>query len=716
MKQTTRAARLRPPLPAAKPAAIRGIERPADGSGALTRATHPVAAMLAEHTDSPIDTTTTDLEREWLETNGLGGYASGTVSGMRTRRYHALLVHATEPPAGRVVLWSGFDAVVDTPSGSFALSTQCYAPNIVQPDGARRLLAFGIEPWPTWRFRLEDGTVVQQEIVMPHGHSACVVAWRLLLPKVGVTLRVRPFLCGRDDHALLRQSAVDMTARPSPGGWEFKLTERVPALRLRCNGTYVHEPYWYRNFRYAHELQRGYDHDEDLPSPGELHFDLGAGEAVIVASAGASSFAADEQPLQIADSVRDSERRRRATFASPLERAADAYLVRRGDGLSVIAGYPWFADWGRDTFLALRGLCLATGRLAAARDVLLQWTGVVDRGMVPNRFPDRGGAPEFNSVDASLWFVVATHEFLQRGSALVDPAQREVLRAACAAIVEGYARGTRHGIGVDTDGLLAAGERGQQLTWMDARVGDVVITPRIGKPVELQALWFNALRIVGEWDDRWQALLSRVQQAFHARFWNPTADCLFDVVDVDHVAGTHDASLRPNQLLAVGGLPFRLLTGARAQSVVRCVESHLLTPLGVRTLAADDPDYRPRYEGDQANRDRAYHQGTVWPWLLGSFVEAWIATGRGTVDEARARFLPPLLAHLDQAGIGHVSEIADAEPPHRPRGCPFQAWSVGELLRLQHVVLAAPVAAAGRTSTAGAHRQPNQIVKNTRKP
>jgi predicted glycogen debranching enzyme len=378
----------------------------------------------------------------------------------------------------------------------------------------------------------------------------------------------------------------------------------------------------------------------------------------------------------------------------PLERAAGAYIVRRGSGKTIIAGYPWFGDWGRDTLISLRGLCLATGRLADARDILREWAGQVSEGMLPNRFVDQGDAPEYNTVDAALWYVIAVHEYLAAaagpGGKAPPKRDRERLRAACLAIVTGYARGTRYGIRLDEDGLLAAGEPGVQLTWMDAKVGDWVVTPRIGKPVEVQALWLNALRIAGAWDPTWSVAYERGRNAFADRFWNAEVGWLNDVVDTDHRPGTADASLRPNQVFAVGGLPFAVLDGERARRLVAVVESTLWTPLGPRSLAPDDPRYVRHYEGGVRERDGAYHQGTVWPWLSGPFVEAWVRVYGDTPEvrrRARRVFLDPLLAHLESAGLGHISEIADAEPPHAPRGCPFQAWSVAEALRLDRVVL-----------------------------
>ncbi len=388
------------------------------------------------------------------------------------------------------------------------------------------------------------------------------------------------------------------------------------------------------------------------------------------------------------------ELKRRGRLASPLHRAAEMYVVRRGAGRTIVAGYPWFTDWGRDTFIALRGLSSIPGGLELARDILLAWADTVSEGMLPNRFTDSGEKPEYNSVDASLWYVTVVHDFLQaarRFSATFAASVEPTLCAAVDRILRGYRAGTRFGIRMDEgDGLLAAGAPGLQLTWMDAKIGDWVVTPRVGKPVEIQALWLNALRIgraasPGEW----AGLYSRALASFQLRFWNEGRGCLHDVVDVDHVPGRVDGTCRPNQILAVGGLPFPVLVEPYAARVVETVERRLLTPLGLRSLAPGEPGYRPRYGGGVLERDSGYHQGPVWPWLMGPFVEAWLRVRGSTAEakrEARARFLAPLLHHLNVAGIGHVSEIADAEPPYRPGGCPFQAWSLGELLRVGRLV------------------------------
>ena len=643
--------------------------------------------------------TTDRRTQEWLEADGLGGFASGTASGIRTRRYHALLLTATTPPTGRLVLVNGFDAWVTTPTGRHAISSQLYGPDVTYPDGATRITDFTTDPWPRWTFDLPDGTRIAQEILVPKGASVAAVSWKLLSGAGPIGLEVRPFLSGRDYHSLHHEnSAFRFDAESlADGGLRFQPYAGLPAIFMRANGSFAHEPDWYRNFLYTEERARGLDFSEDLASPGTLRFDLSAGEAVwLMAAEGHESLlgTASSRPEAGLEALRGAERSRRSAFATRLERSADAYIVRRGRGETVVAGYPWFTDWGRDTFIALRGLCLATGRLEEAGRILVEWAGAVSEGMLPNLFPDGKAQPEFNSVDASLWYLIAVSEYFAARAAAgrrVAGSERTTLQNAFGEILTGYARGTRYGIRADSDGLLAAGVPGVQLTWMDAKVGDWVVTPRIGKPVEVQALWINALKIADTFTDTFRDLLAKASESFERRFWSEERGHLHDVVDPDHRAGTADPTFRPNQVLAVGGLPFPLLAGERARRVVDAVETALWTPLGLRTLAPDAPGYRGRYEGGPLERDGAYHQGTAWPWLLGAFVDAWVRVRGGGADvlrEARARFLAPLQSHLDEAGLGHVSEIADGDAPHTPRGCPFQAWSVGEMLRLDRVILA----------------------------
>jgi predicted glycogen debranching enzyme len=636
---------------------------------------------------------------EWLEPDGLGGFASGTATGIRTRRYHALLLAATTPPTGRTVLVNGFDAWIETEAGTFALSSQRYDPGVTHPDGAARVTSFSIDPWPQWIFELEDGTVVEQSIVVPHGSPMVAVSWSVRSTRERALLSVRPFLSGRDYHSLHHENGAfrfepDRIARQLV----WRPYQGIPAIHVLANGDYDHRPEWYRNFRYDEELGRGLDASEDLASPGTFHWDLARDSAVLLLGAAPAAETAiphDGDAREIVAAIHERERARRAQFASPLHRAADAYVVTRGSGQTIVAGYPWFTDWGRDTFIALRGICLASGRVDEARRILLEWAGAISEGMLPNRFPDHGEAPEFNSVDASLWFIIAVSDLFDaaaRTQLEIAPPERVTLERAVDAILTGYSRGTRFGIRLDDDGLLAAGVPGVQLTWMDAKVGDHVITPRIGKPVEVEALWLNALWLAGRHSPAWQEVFTRGVSSFAERFWNEAAGALYDVVDVDHRPGTADATFRPNQIFALGGLPVVLVDADKAARALDAVEARLWTPIGLRSLAPGEPGYVGHYGGSVSARDGCYHQGTVWPWLLTPFVDAWVRVrggGRAIRAQARERFFGPLLRHLDEHGLGHIAEIADGDYPFSPNGCPFQAWSVGEALRLDQVVLAA---------------------------
>jgi predicted glycogen debranching enzyme len=645
---------------------------------------------------------------EWLETDGLGGYAMGRADGARTRRYHALLTVSRQPPTERVTLVNGFDAWVETSAGRYPITTQHYAPDVAHPGGTQALAHFRTSPWPTWHFRLPDGTEVVQELVMLHGSPLVALAWHLTEP-TSAQLVVRPFLSVRDTHHTTHENG-DFDFQPRVAGHriDWRPYRTMPAITAVTNGDFTPEASWYRNFRYDEEAARGLDFLEDLACPGEIRFSLRGERAILAFGSDTAGSAAllNARAVRLWDTVTATERARRKAFRTPWHRAADAYVVTRGTGRTIVAGYPWFSDWGRDTFIAMRGLCLAGQRLADARAILVEWAQHVNQGMLPNFFPEGGASAEYNSVDASLWYVVAVHDFLaavEGGAPNADGDAARLGRAVCD-IVEGYARGTRYGIRADGTGLLAAGEPGVQLTWMDAKVGDWVVTPRIGKPVEVQALWINALRIAARWDERWGKLAQVAQASFAERFWNEDAGCCHDVVDDGHVAGRVDSAIRPNQLLAVGGLPWPVLTGERARRVVDLAEQLLWTPAGLRSLAPTDAEYRGQYHGDMRTRDGSYHQGTVWPWLAGAFIDAWVRV-RGSDDaarrEARTRFLQPLLGHYERSAPGQLGEIADGDAPHRANGCPFQAWSVGEALRLSEVILHVPDPAPGDTGTRG---------------
>jgi predicted glycogen debranching enzyme len=644
--------------------------------------------------ESPVDIGR--LEDEWLEADGFGGFASGTVGMLRTRRYHALLLAATRAPGGRMVLVNGIEAWVETGGQRFALSMQRYGPDVIYPDLRGHLASFDSAPWPSWRVQLDAHTAVIAEVFVSKATCETVLRWRLEGAGLHApVLKVRPLLSGRDYHALHHENpAFKFDAQVSAGqacaSWQPY--DGLPVVRAATNGIYTHAPDWYRNFCYVREQERGLDCSEDLATPGVFSFALAEGEAVMILSASSAPATSGTdvklQTVARATGLADTERQRRAALGSRLQRSAAAYVVSRNEGRTILAGFPWFTDWGRDTFIAMRGLLIAAKHLDDAEAILLQWAGTLSEGMLPNRFPDYGDAPEYNSVDASLWFIVAVHDYLATPHASAQT--RAHLQQAADAILSGYTNGTRFNIGACADdGLLRAGIPGMQLTWMDAKVGDWVVTPRIGKPVEVQALWINALRIASAWNPQWRQAAERATRAFRQRFVDPATQTLFDNVDVDHVAGKVDHSIRPNQIFAIGGLPFALLEGAAARAVVSEVETQLLTPLGLRSLAPSDPAYRGRYGGSPVERDGAYHQGTVWLWLIGPFVEAWLrvnGTSAASLVQVRARFLAPLYAHLDHAGLDHLSEIADGDAPHAPAGTPFQAWSLGELLRLESLL------------------------------
>jgi len=545
------------------------------------------------------------LSLEWLEADGLGGFASGTASGIRTRRYHALLLTTTESGA-RMVLVNGFDAWIQTPRGRFMLTSQNYGPNVIGGDGAKRIESFHNNPWPTWTLVCEDGTIIQHEIVVAKNSATMIVSWKLVQGDPNTRLFVRPFLSGRDYHSLHHENnAFNFEPVQRKDQLTWTPYRGVPSVISFANGVYSHGPHWYRNFFYSEESARGLDCIEDLASPGVFTFDLGHDEAIWLLSTEQTSSELDHQchPLLArALNIRVTEKARRKSFESPTHQAADAYIINSPRGKTIIAGYPWFTDWGRDTFIALRGLCLATGRIDDAAQILLSWAGSVSEGMLPNRFPDHGQKPEYNSVDASLWYVVAVGELFD---AIRAERSREFdltpLKTAVEQILEGYTNGARFGIHQDDDGLLACGQHGVQLTWMDAKVGDWVVTPRIGKPVEIQALWANALAVGSRFNRKWKRAMKRTIDSFQKQFFNAQTEILYDVIDVNHVKGTVDASLRPNQIFAIGGLPLRLIEGELARSIVDAVEKKLITPIGLRSLAQSDPAYVGYYEAAFAN-------------------------------------------------------------------------------------------------------------------
>ena len=637
-----------------------------------------------------------ETENEWLETDGLGAFASGTSSGVRTRRYHNILMIAKNPPSERVILVNGFDAWVETPCGTFPISTQAYNDDVFWPEGFLLRRSFVSTHWPTWIYDLGQSIQIKQELFVPEGIQGTAIRWRVIGSASGVKLHVKPFLSARDYHSMHHENdEMNLETRTQNGGLVWQPYSDSPEIFAESTGEFESKPEWFRTFHYEKEAQRGLDSMEDLGCPGELHFELDKSEAILLLGAGKSFSSQINSAESTAERVfkiaHDTELERRQQI-SRIERSAQQYIVKRQDGKTIIAGYPWFTDWGRDTFIAIRGLCLARDDHETARRILVSWANTVSEGMIPNRFPDHGEEPEFNSVDASLWYIIAVYEYWQllgRMGIDKDAGESKKLESAIEAILQGYSNGTRHRIGKDSDGLIAAGEEGVQLTWMDAKVGDWVVTPRIGKPVEIQCMWINALWIATKFSPGWKTQLEKAEQSFKEKFWNEDASCLYDIVDENHDAGRVDAAVRPNQIMAVGGLPYSVVEGERAKAILATVESKLLTPLGLRSLSPDDPEYKAVYSGGVLERDGAYHQGTVWPWLIGPFVEAWFnvnGKSKATADEAKSRFLYPLEAHLETSGLGHISEISDASSPYHPRGCPFQAWSLSEFVRIQKLI------------------------------
>jgi predicted glycogen debranching enzyme len=635
------------------------------------------------------------LQREWLETNGLGGFASSTIIGLNTRRYHGLLVAATRPPVGRLVLLSKLEETLLIDGKRFDLSANRY-PGVIHPQGFHHLKQFRLDPFPVFTYEVE-GIEFEKSVFMIHGENSTVVHYDLRknnrpdVPK-NMRLEIRPLIAFRNQHGTTHEnSAINPAVQEHSGLASVTPYHGMPSLHLAHNATELQNTGdWYRNFEYDAEHERGLDFSEDLFNPFILCFDLRLRrQASIIAST-------EQRDVTQAVEYRRAEitRRRKALVASPIEdtfaqslaAASDQYLVSRGDEKAVIAGYHWFGDWGRDTMIALPGLTLPTGKYGVARSILRTFAKHVDQGMLPNRFPDVGETPEYNTVDASLWFFEAARAYLSYTSDLEFV--RDELYPVFADIISWHARGTRYGIKVDDSGLLASGEVGVQLTWMDAKVGDWVVTPRRGKPVEIQALWYNALCIMEDLarrfedpaaEKRYRQMAAGAQWSFNRLFWNEKLGCLYDVVN----GGQPDPSIRPNQIFAVS-MPHTMLPEDRARRVVEKVEEHLLTSFGLRTLAPSDPQYRGHYTGGPTERDGAYHQGTVWPWLLGPFITAYIKVNGGS-EEARRQaqaWLSPLESQLAEAGLGHVSEIFEGDAPHRPCGCIAQAWSVAEILRV----------------------------------
>lgn len=667
--------------------------------------------------------------REWLVTNGIGGYAAGTVAGLLTRRYHGLLIAALEPPLGRTLMATKFEEVIHYHQQVYALSTDRWANGTVDPQGYRYIEHFALQGTvPTWRYACGDA-LLEKRIWMQQGANTTYVQYHLLRATQPVAIFVKALVNYRDHHGSVRSWGWQMEVERVAQGIQVTATPTAVPLYLlsdRAEALTLHD--WYYNFDLALERYRGLSDREDHLHVATFHLILNPGESLtLVASTEAQANLHGETALKQRQTYeqkllnlwrtsRPIGRKEPPGWINQLVLAADQFIVNRtvtspaglnqpsqpaegkspaaeallvgkaglvGEtvlvGKTILAGYPWFSDWGRDTMISLPGLTLTTGRSEIARLILRTFAQYVDQGMLPNRFPDAGETPEYNTVDATLWYFEAVQHYYK---ATQDDDLLMELFPVLAEIIDWHCRGTRYNIHLDSaDGLLYAGDTGLQLTWMDAKVGDWVVTPRTGKPIEVNALWYNALRtmarfarLLGKPHQEYEAIADRTLARFD-RFWNAEVGYCYDVLDTPT---GDDATLRPNQIFAVS-LPESPLTLAQCRGVVEVCGQLLLTSYGLRSLAPNQPGYQGNYGGDPRQRDGAYHQGTVWGWLLGPFALAHLRVYGDPVQSRQ--FLEPMADHLAAHGLGSASEIFDGDAPMTPRGCPAQAWTVAELLR-----------------------------------
>jgi predicted glycogen debranching enzyme len=642
-------------------------------------------------------------QREWLVTNGIGGFASGTVAGSATRRYHGLLIAALDPPAKRTLLVGGIDEILHIGGEAHEFATHRWLSGAIAPEGYRRIREFRLEGTiPVWSYQAGNA-VLEKRVWMRHGENTSMVQYTLLGPPSPAELELKALVNYRDFHSATHAGSPPnewrMLVEPVENGLRVTAFDGATPFYLKSKDAIAGlQHVWYRDVFFALERERGLDDHEDQIFAAVFRTRVEPGQSITLV------FSTDPDATLDGDGALNDELIRQAAVLkagkallklatnpqtssriSQLALAADQFITARPlplepDGKTIIAGYHWFGDWGRDTMIALPGLTLVTGRPEITRQILLAISRFADRGMLPNHFPDSGGVPEYNTIDATLWYFEAIRQYF---AATNDNAMLKKLFPVLTEIVEAHLSGTRYNIHIDPDdGLLYGGGPGAQLTWMDAKIGDWVVTPRTGKPVEINALWINALESVmvlaealGQSFAKYASLLQRAKASF-AKFWNPRRNFCFDLLDSPAIG--NDAALRPNQIFAVS-LAANLLTADQQKSVVDTCAAHLLTPFGLRSLAQEEPGYAGRYAGGVRERDAAYHQGTVWSWLLGPFA---LAHYRVYGDRAAAlSFLDPLMKSLDAYGLGTLAEIYDGDPPHRPRGCIAQAWSLAELLR-----------------------------------
>jgi predicted glycogen debranching enzyme len=641
--------------------------------------------------------------REWLVTNGIGGYASGTIAGSQTRRYHGLLVAALQPPVGRTQLVSAIDEIVHYAGADFSLATHRWASSAVEPKGFLLLEDFRLEgSAPVWTYALSDA-LLEKRVWMRQGENTTVIQYTLLRGCSAFEIELKALVNYRDFHSLTHAGDWRMDITPVEHGAKVRAFDGATPFYLKSSASACelrHE--WYLGCYYSEETKRGLSDREDrlFAALFRAKLELGSSVILVVSTEEAASLDRETAPAEQANHdvklFREWQLKNEAlageapSWLWQLVLAADQFIVKRSlpeepNGRSIIAGYHWFGDWGRDTMIALPGLTLTTGRAGIARQVLLAFSRYVDGGMLPNNFPDAGGKPEYNTVDAALWYFDSIRQYFD---ATQDAVTLQKLFPVLASIIEAHIAGTRYNIHVDpSDGLLYAGAPGVQLTWMDAKIDDWVVTPRTGKPVEINALWINALetmagfaRLLAKPTDTYEKLAAKAKNNFQ-EFWNADRNCCFDVTDSPGVG--NDTSLRPNQIFAVS-LPVSPLTPEQQKAVVDVCARHLLTSHGLRSLAPGEPGYNGHYGGSPRDRDAVYHQGTVWGWLLGPFALAHYRVYRDR--QAALRFLDPLGRQIYASGLGTLSEIFDGDAPFTPRGCIAQAWTVAEVLRAWHVI------------------------------
>jgi len=629
------------------------------------------------------------VQDEWLETNGLGGWAGSSIIGCNTRRYHGLLVAATVPPTERMNLVNKLDETIILSNQRFDLSTNDYG-DVISPQGYQYLSSFKKDLFPEWIYEV-NGIKLTKTIAMVHGENTTLIIYKVEKANEPFILELLPLISARGYHSLQHAyNNIFWDVQFENGIFKNQPFYGAPNIYLSVPGaTYKHDPRWFYRFNYAVEKYRGLDFEEDLFNHGMFTLELKEGDSlgIIISTENPQNrnvhILLEQENLRRKDLIKGYEKNE---TLQQLILAADQFIVKRDEDLkTVIAGYHWFTDWSRDTMISLPGLCLSTARYEDAKKIIAAFAKNVSMGMLPNRFTDNNEPPEYNNVDGTLWYFVAIYKYLEHTND-TEFILKEIL-PVLKNIIDWHFKGTRYNIHVDEDGLLYAGEKGVQLTWMDAKIGDWVVTPRMGKPVEIQALWYNTLTIFskllemnGQEEDARIVCIdaNKAKKSFLQKFWFEEGHYLYDVIDEKE---NPDATLRPNQLFAIS-LPFALIEGEQAEAVLKIMEEQLYTPVGLKSLPKSDVHYVPVYGGDTYHRDSSYHEGTVWSWLLGPYIDALMKSESENKKAKAKKVIEDFKYHLNEGCIGSVSEIFDADEPHHPRGCVAQAWGVAEILRV----------------------------------